>query len=391
MAHDHHHHIDPADRSQESQRVTLIGAVVNGVLSLAKILIGWLSNSSALVADGIHSLSDLISDALVWFAARYGSEDADEEHPYGHARIETLATLFLGALLIGVALGLVIDALRRLTDSTELGVHAALAFGVAIVSILSKEALYHYTVRVARRVKSKMLEANAWHHRTDSLSSIVVLVGLLGVANGLPFLDAVAALVVALMVAHVGWELASDAGRELIDTALDETEVTQIRQQILDVEGVVDLHMLRTRRMGHGGMADVHIQVPGHVSVSEGHQIAENVRRVLIEGGSNLHDITVHTDAEDDDEAPDCASLPTRSGVEHALADCWADDPAQGAVLGLRLHYLSGKVQASVVLDLGQFDDLADARAAAQRLAELAQPLDYLSRTRFDFRYADAP
>jgi cation diffusion facilitator family transporter len=176
------HHHEPAfvqgeARYLDARKVTIVGAVVNIVLSVVKILAGWLGSSHALIADGIHSLSDLATDAVVLLAAKHGAKDADEEHPYGHGRIETLATVVLGIVLIVVALGIGYDAVRRLFDPEHLLIPGMLALWAAIISVLAKEALYHYTVAVARKLRSNLLRANAWHHRSDAVSSIVVVAG----------------------------------------------------------------------------------------------------------------------------------------------------------------------------------------------------------------------
>ena len=217
----HHHHQDLLQqRSITSQRVTIVGAVVNLLLSALKLVVGWLANSAALVADGIHSLSDLASDALVWVAARHAGEAPDDEHPYGHGRFETAATLGLGILLGIVALGIVWDAVQRAATGSH-AVPGMLAVYAALISIFAKEALYWYTIVVARRVNSDMLRANAWHHRSDAISSIVVLVGIAGAMAGWPYLDSLAAVIVGIMVAKIGWDLGWEAMQELVDAALD--------------------------------------------------------------------------------------------------------------------------------------------------------------------------
>lgn len=256
--------------TQAKTNITLLGGVVNLVLSVLKIGFGWLSQSHALIADGFHSLSDLLTDGLVYYASIHGSQEADAEHPYGHARFETLATVILGALLIAVAGGIIWDAVSRFYNDQAL-TYGWLVIGVATLSIVSKEVMYHLTLRVAKETNSALLKANAWHHRSDAISSIVVLLGVGLEMAGYRYFDSIAALVVGVMVIKIGFELVLDASKELVDTALDADTVEKIRGVILEVKGVKTLHFLRTRKMGESALVDVHIQVDSMISVSEGH------------------------------------------------------------------------------------------------------------------------
>ncbi|MCB1797324.1 MAG: cation transporter, partial [Gammaproteobacteria bacterium] len=208
-------------RGRDTRRVAVVSAVVNLLLAGLQVVIGLIANSAALVADGIHTTSDLLSDVLVWFAARHASLAPDEDHPYGHGRFETAATLGLGILLALVGLGIVWAGAERMLESDR-PPPGQLAIAVAAFGILAKEALYWYTMAAARRLKSDMLRANAWHHRSDAISSVVVLVGVAGAVLGFSYLDALAAVVVGLMVARIGWDLGWRALTELVDTALDE-------------------------------------------------------------------------------------------------------------------------------------------------------------------------
>jgi cation diffusion facilitator family transporter len=286
---------------ETKRRVTLVGAVVNLVLSIGKILFGWIGHSQALVADGVHSLSDLVSDGLVLVAARYGSQQADHNHPYGHARIETVATGAVGVLLLAVAVGFIVDASGRLLDPDALLTPGWLTLGAAVVSVIAKEALFHYTRRAARRVKSPLIDANAWHHRSDALSSLVVIGGISGALLGAPWLDAVAAILVAGMIGRMGWDFGWKALQELVDTGLDQRQTDELRERIMAVDGVLGQHQLRTRRMGPRILVDVHIQVDGNSSLREAHQIAQEVRRVLLEHEDEVRDVVVSVEPADQD------------------------------------------------------------------------------------------
>ncbi len=340
------------ERTRASQRVTLVGAVVNLLLSVLKLVVGALAGSAALVADGIHSLSDLLSDALVWFAAHHAAQEPDEEHPYGHGRFETAATLGLGILLGLVALGIVWDAVLRVSKG-DYPSPGSLAVWAAAISILAKEALYWYTIVTARRVNSRMLAANAWHHRSDAISSIVVLLGILGAMAGWAYLDALAAVVVGAMVAKIGWDLGWEAMQELVDAALDPEQVRAAERAICSVDGVRSIHMLRTRRHGHQAAADVHVQVDPRLSVSEGHMISIAVEERLKEAVEAINDVTVHIDPENDEDGPPCCDLPLRSEALQLLRGHWPELPDGHEIV---LHYLSGRIDVDLELPLARCD-----------------------------------
>ncbi len=300
-------------RKNETTRITLWGVAVNLVLAIIKISGGIIGQSQALLADGIHSLSDLASDGMVLIAVKHAGEDADEDHPYGHARYETLATVALGILLMGVAIGIVYGAILRLENPEEIATPALFTLIIAAISIVSNEGLYHATRAVAQKIRSPLLEANAWHHRSDAISSIVVLIGIGATFIGFPLLDAIAAIVVALMIAKIGLDLSRQSVQELVDTALEPEMVDKIKQTILSIDDVRELHMLRSRRMGHNALVDVHLLVSPKLSVSEGHHISEAVEKILIEKFDEVNDVTVHIDPEDDSTAVSCKHLPMRN------------------------------------------------------------------------------
>ncbi|WP_338114018.1 cation diffusion facilitator family transporter [Thiorhodococcus mannitoliphagus] len=336
------------ERRQAVTRTAIVGAVVNLLLSIVKIFAGVLGHSQALVADGLHSLSDLLSDVLVLFAGRHATQGPDQSHPYGHARYETVATLALGFLLFAVAVGIGWDAANRLFNPTELLRPDALALAATLVSIGAKEWLYWWTLGHAKRVRSDLLRANAWHHRTDAISSIVVLVGIAGTMAGLPYLDAVAAFIVALMIAKIAWELGWEATNELVDTGLGSDRLAEVTDTIRSVGGVRDIHMLRTRRSGGQASADVHVLVDSDVSVSEGHMISVLVEQRLKREIDEMTDVTVHIDPEDDEVAPLCPSLPLRAETLARLASHWSEIPAANERQRIILHYLACQIDVDV-------------------------------------------
>ncbi|MGA7800058.1 MAG: cation diffusion facilitator family transporter [Gammaproteobacteria bacterium] len=361
------------ERYRASFRVTLVGALVNLVLAVVKILFGVVGQSQALVVDGVHSLSDLASDAMVMFAAKHANRDADEDHPYGHGRIETVATVVLGVFLILIGIGLGYDAGHRLFQPQRLLHPAPFTLVVALLSVFSKEALYHYTTAVARKVRSSLLHANAWHHRSDAISSVIVVIGIAGTLAGLPYLDALAAVGVAFMIAKIGWDLSWRSLRELVDTALDADQVAAIRGTIMSVDGVRALHMLRTRRSGGAALVDVHIIVDATLSVSEGHQIGEKVRTGLLAQFDEVTDVTVHIDPEDDEQASPSNHLPLREEMLNRIRTRWNGIKAAQRVENVTLHYLDGKVHAEVVLPLDVAAGPEQARALSSQLTSAAK------------------
>lgn len=372
-------------RFRETKRVTLLGAVVNLLLSILKIAFGWIAQSQALLADGIHSMSDLLSDALVWFAAAHAAQGPDSDHPYGHGRFETLATLGLGLLLILVAVGIIWDASSRLFSPERLLIPGGLALAVALLSVVAKEWLYHFTLRVARRVKSDMLRANAWHHRTDAISSIVVIIGVAGTIAGLPYLDAIATIGVGLMIAHVGWELGWPAVQELADAGLEEEQLEQIRNTILSVNGVKAIHMLRTRSIGGQASADVHVLVNPKLSVSEGHMISQMVMDNLTDDIEEMSDVTVHIDPEDDEVAAPSRDLPMRDAAEALLSECWREIPGVGQRERMLLHYLDGKIDIELFFPLHAYQGKREAKELGALLQNSVNEQDCFRKVRIFF------
>ncbi|WP_018141182.1 cation diffusion facilitator family transporter [Thioalkalivibrio sp. ALJ7] len=360
-------------RYRDTRRVTLVGAVVNAFLALAQLLSGWLLNSQALVADGVHTLSDLITDGVVLFAARKAAASPDQDHPYGHARIETLATVIVGVFLAFAGLAIAWAAGSRLVTPEAMTGPATAAIGFAALTLVAKEGLYQYTHRVAKRLNSRMLEANAWHHRTDAISSLFVLVGVGAAVAGFPWADALAALIVALFILHIAGRLIVRSAAELIDTALEPEKVERIHRTIMEVPGVKDAHMLRTRRHGSDVVADVHIQVAPMISVSEGHRIADAVFQAVTAQHTRINDITVHVDPENDAEQARSSELPLRPTLVEALREAWGEAPELEAVEHVSLHYLGGRVHVAVTLRLDGATASGDLEGRAQALAERLQ------------------
>jgi cation diffusion facilitator family transporter len=272
----------PAERAAAASRSTWVSVVVNLALTLGQVLAGLLSGSQGLVADGIHSLSDLIADFVVLFASHHSKKGADEAHPYGHQRFETGASLALGALLAAVGVGMLWSAVHKLEDPASVQRVHVIALWVAGGALAAKELLFRYMLAVAKRVKSSMLVANAWHARSDAASSLVVSVGIIGNLAGYPILDPIAAFIVGLLVLKMGWQFGWEALHDLMDRSADDHEVGAIRETLLTSPGVIGVHDLRTRKMGDMIVVDVHIEVAGAISVEAGHDIAVEARRRVL-------------------------------------------------------------------------------------------------------------
>lgn len=339
---------DSAKMDKLKARASYVGAAINVLQTLIKIGFGILGQSAALIADGIHSLSDLLSDLLVIIAVKLGSREADLDHPYGHRRFETIATVILGSSLIAVGGAIAWSVMERMANPEHLPVPNVLSLGVATLSILINEWLYHYTKRIAKTTRSKLLLANAWHQRSDAISSLVVLVGIGAVMMGYPLADGVAAIVVALMVAKIGLNLVFESIKELVDTSLPPALVAEIRTAIHAIDGVEGIHLLRTRQMGEDALIDAHIVVDPRITVSEGHMIGDIVRNDLIKRFDDVMDVLVHVDPEDDQSLLDCSRPLSRGEVKKLLDRYLAD--FKSAIEDFRIHYLDGQIEVEVIL-----------------------------------------
>jgi len=278
-----HAQYSPAERAAAASRSTWVSVVVNLLLTIIQVIVGVLSKSQGLVADGIHSLSDLVADFVVLFASHHGKKDADEDHPYGHQRFETAASLVLGVLLLVVGVGMLWSAFRKLQVPESVQTVHVIALWVAGGALVAKELLFRYMLSVAKRVKSSMLVANAWHARSDAASSLVVGIGIIGNLAGYPILDPIAALIVGFMVAKMGWGFGWDALHDLMDRSVDEQEVAAIRGTLIETPGVAGVHDIRTRKMGDMIVVDAHLEVDASISVEAGHDIAVAARQRVLQ------------------------------------------------------------------------------------------------------------
>ncbi|EOF4703080.1 MAG: cation diffusion facilitator family transporter [Klebsiella huaxiensis] len=290
-------HVDDKyhQRSTVARKSTLISVVVNLFLSSFQVLAGIFSGSQGLIADGIHSFSDLIADFVVLLANKKSRKPSDSDHHYGHWRYENGASMVIGALLLLVGLGMLWSACNKLLHPESIQDVHIIALWVALAALVAKEVLFRYMLAVAKRIQSSMLIANAWHARSDAASSVVVAVGIIGNLAGFVWLDPVAALVVGVLVTRMGYSFAIDALHDLMDRAVDSDTEQQIQTTILATPGVIALHDLKTRRAGDLILVDVHVEVAGNLSVVEGHDIALSARTRVLKN-HNVLNMMVHID-----------------------------------------------------------------------------------------------
>jgi len=286
--------------SEQARSITAIGLVVNLLLSGVKFFLGIVGHSQAVVADAVHSLSDMGTDLLVLIGIKFWSAPADEMHPYGHQRIETVVTLLISAVLAAVALGLGWREIQHLGGEPQCPPLFIALFG-PLLSIFAKELLFRRTRVVGQRIHSSALIANAWHHRSDALSSIPALVAV-AAASANPkwaFLDSVGALIVSILILKVAWDIASPALSELMDHGASKEDLREITELVQSIPGVSSIHRLRTRRVGSGWFVDLHAEVDPEMTVRKSHDIATMIQHKLLEEGPSVADVTVHIEPDE--------------------------------------------------------------------------------------------
>jgi cation diffusion facilitator family transporter len=288
---------DIMDREQQVRKVTWIGLVLNLFLSALKFAAGYFGKSQALVADAIHSLSDTTSDIAVIAGSHYWSRPPDEDHPYGHRRMETLVSIFIGIMLLAAGLGIGWEGISSLRQK-QAAPPGWIAMAAAFISIVSKEIIYRWTAAAGRRVKSSALAANAWHHRTDAISSLPVFVALGGalIFPSWSFLDRVGAVIVSIFILHAAVKIIWPGISELIDVGAPQEIQANIQACALKSKGVLEAHAIRTRYISKSIQVDLHIVVDGSMTVREGHAIADDVRDCIIGDIKDVVDVVVHVD-----------------------------------------------------------------------------------------------
>ena len=284
------------EKHTAAKKSTLVSVFVNLCLGTFQIVTGFFSGSQGLIADGIHSFSDLVSDIVVLIANKHSSKDPDEDHHYGHYRYETAATAFIGLSLIGVGILMIWHAGYKIAYSDEIVEIKIIALWVALGALVIKELLFRYMLHVGEQVKSAMLIANSWHARSDAASSFVVAIGIVGALFGYGVFDIIAALVVGLMIVKMGWDFSWDALHDLMDRSVGLEEDKKITNIILETKGVKGIHDLKTRKMGDMILVDVHIEVDANISVREGHDIAVAARLAVMTSMPAVLNVMSHVD-----------------------------------------------------------------------------------------------
>ncbi len=284
-------------RERYVRKVTWIGLLTNIGLSGLKFAAGYFGRSQALIADAIHSLTDTTTDIAIIAGSHYWSRPADENHPYGHRRLETLVTAFIGIMLVAAGIGIGWEAISSL-HKKQAAPPGWIAFYAAMASIVVKEVLYRWTAAVGKKIKSPALAANAWHHRTDAISSLPVLIAVGGalIFPTWSFLDRVGAVIVSIFILHAAMKIIWPAVSELIDAGAPEETQKKIMEMASNTMGVREVHAIRSRYISSSIQIDLHIVVDGNISVRAGHTIADSVEDNIIGGIPEVLEVVVHVD-----------------------------------------------------------------------------------------------
>jgi cation diffusion facilitator family transporter len=357
-------------RVQALSRVTVWGAVANALLGIIKAVVGVAGGSSVLVADAVHSLSDMVTDVVAWFSLRVAAKPPDEDHPYGHGRFETVGTAALAVVLLGAAAGIAWNAWSRFGTRVE---PAAITLWAAALSVAVKEGLFQVTLRVGRRYDSPLVVTNAWHHRSDALSSVAAFAGIAGARMGFPILDPAAAVVVSALIAKMVFGLLREAVREVTDTALQRDMLRELGTGVRRLAGVVNLHELRARRMGPRLLVDLHVEVDGSTTVSDGHQVAERVREFVFREQVGVSEVLVHIDPEPDEHmGPGDHLVRPREEIEAEVRRIATLVDGVREVTHVLIHFLDRRVALQVDIEvdpeLRVYEAAEVARALRQRL-----------------------
>lgn len=382
--------MDSATAKQEAIRVTLVGMWIDISLGVGKIVGGIFTQSFALITDGIHSLTDAATDIFVIIVTRVSHAEPDTEHPYGHGRFETMGTIAMGMVFFATAGILLYDAVNRLLALEDLPTPAIYGIGLALLSVATKEWIFHYTMRVAKRLNSSLLKANAWHSRSDAISSIAVFIGLLAVQQGYIWMDTVAAMFVALIIAKIGWELCADSLKELVDTAVSRERQQSIEACILSTEGIRGITSLRSRQSGGKIILEVRLLVDPRITVSEGHQIGETVSLALRGSFSDIGDVIVHIDPlthiESTPRDESNTVLPERATVIKLIRQQWQELLNDDDIENMDLHYF----QHGIEVELTVTQEELSARLIRE-LEQALQKLEYIASVRIYRKLYESP
>lgn len=284
------------ENNKIANRVSVQTIIANLILSVFKLIIGFIGNSSAMISDAIHSASDVFSTIVVMIGIKMAAKESDKEHPYGHEKMECVAAIVLAIVLFITGLGIGVEAFRTIFSGNyeNLEIPGILALIAAVISILVKEGMYWYTRYFARKINSGALMADAWHHRSDALSSVGALIGIFGARHGFVVMDSAASLVIFVFIAKAAYDIFMDAIDKMIDRSCDENTQKQIYECILETENVLGIDLLQTRIFGNKIYVDAEIEVDGDVTLNEAHDISELVHQRIEEKFDMVKHIMVH-------------------------------------------------------------------------------------------------
>jgi cation diffusion facilitator family transporter len=283
------------NENKEIRRVTLWGLALNLFISIVKFIVGWLGNSQAVIADAVHSFSDSSTDMVIIFGVKYWNAPPDESHPYGHKKIESVLTILIGIILLFTALGIGYHAIATITKIDSKTIQYFTLIG-PILSLIFKEILFHKTYKIGVRLNSSAVKANAWHHRTDALSSIPVLLAVIAsiINPKLIYLDNIGAIIVAAFIIKLAIDIIFQNLNELVDSSIEDEKILEITEIIDRHPQVMGFHKIRTRKLGSSVYLDLHLEVDGMMTVTEGHQIASEVKYDLLRECPKIIDVVVH-------------------------------------------------------------------------------------------------
>ena len=284
------------DNVKKANRVSVVSIIINIVLSLLKLIVGIFAHSGALISDSIHSASDVLSTFAVIAGVNIAAKDSDKAHQYGHERMENIFSIILAILLFATGIGIGFTAVKVIVvkNFEEIEIPGVVALVAAFVSIAVKEWMYHYTMHTAKKIKSTALKADAWHHRSDALSSVGSIAGILGARMGLPICDPIASLIICAFIAKAAWDIFYEAVNGLVDHSADDETCTELRRIISEQNGVLCIDDLKTRMFGSKLYVDVEIGADGNQTLRQAHEIAQRVHDIIEKRFENVKHCMVH-------------------------------------------------------------------------------------------------
>lgn len=357
----------------QALHVTGAGLFFNIALALLKGVAGVLSNSAAMVADAGHSLSDVLSDLVTLWALRIAQTPKDQNHPYGHGKFEAIGSLFVALMLIVTGIGIAIHSVEHVEHQVIPG---NLALGVAVISIIVKEILYHITVYVGKREHKRVLIANAWHHRSDAISSIVALIGIGGAQWGFPVMDPMAGILVAGWIVKTGITIGYESVKELTDEAVEEDLLPSLDSVLAKIDGVEKYHDVRTRRMGSYILVDLHVQVNSQLSVSAGHQIGERVRLALLNKNPLVNEVLVHIDAEEDSDERNPVLMRPQAEIEADIQQSLSTIPEIKGISHILCHFLKEQLTVQIEIIVDPNMQVLEVQKIAKKARTLVEQID---------------